>query len=439
MSVGDELETKDSSGAVIDVENLGTITLEPNTKIKFIKGDSSEKRISVNYGSIHANINAQPRTFYVDTKSATAIDLGCTYNLSVDTAGDAMLYVHKGSVILSSNNRESLVPEGEYCMSKSGIGPGTPYRGNATKEFKDALLSYDFGGGGSKAVDVLIKHSKKTDAVTLINMLPRIEGASKSKVYERLRIIAPPPPEIADFYYSYDSIPYINMKDLHQWIQKLQKEIHDEVQGKMEELQKELKEKLPAEIQKNLGKEYYSPEIENEIMDRVEQSLENMQNMKGLDRLNDMQDMQGFEFMDSMANNKYFDNEKFNKQMEKLNEELEKNNEKLQEQMEKLQERMGKMNMNFDYNWQYKGEEMQEKMQEKMQEQQEKIREKQQEQQERIREKEQEQQERNREQEQELKDEENNNKAPGIHDNDKDKNNDDSGMKYHFKVKINKG
>ena len=176
---GEELETKDSSGAVIEIDSLGTVTLEPNTKIKFIKSDSSEKRISIIYGSVHAKINAKPRTFFVDTKSATAIDLGCAYNLTVDSGGNAMLYVDSGSVILSSNGRESLVPAGKYCMAKSGIGPGTPYRQNASKEFKDALLSYDFGNGGSEAVNTLLKHAKKTDAVTLINMLAKNRGCKQ--------------------------------------------------------------------------------------------------------------------------------------------------------------------------------------------------------------------------------------------------------------------
>ncbi|MFI5144516.1 MAG: FecR domain-containing protein, partial [Ignavibacteria bacterium] len=402
---GEELETKDSSGAVIEIDSLGTVTLEPNTKIKFIKSDSSEKRISVLYGSVHAKINAKPKTFFVETKSATAIDLGCAYNLTVDSGGNAMLYVDSGSVILTSNGRESLVPAGKYCMAKSGIGPGTPYRQNASKEFKDALLSYDFGNGGSEAVNTLLKHAKKSDAVTLINMLPRIEGASKGKVYDRLKLIAPPP---ADF--SYDSIPNMNMDDLHEWIEKLQKEIHEEVKIKMDELRKELQENLPGQIHKDIGDEYYSPELEEQIMECIENGLKGLNSLRSLEGLKGLEKLNELNGLDTLSDNSYFDSEKFSKQMEKMSEELERNNEQIQKNMEKMQEKMQEQQEKMNEKMQEEQEKMGEKMQEKMQEQQEKMIEKQQEEREKIlekqmeeREKEQEQRNKELEQQQELR------------------------------------
>lgn len=370
MKEGEELETKDSSRAVIEIDNLGTVTLEPNTRIRFVKSDSVEKRISVLYGSVHAKINAKPRTFFVDTKSVTAIDLGCAYNLTVDSSGDAMLYVDSGSVILTSNGRESLVPAGKYCMAKAGIGPGTPYRKNASKEFKDALLSYDFGNGGSEAVNTLLKHAKKTDAVTLINMLPRIEGASKGKVYERLKILAPPPVN-----FTYDSIPHMDMNDLQEWIQKLQKDIHEEVKMRMEELQKELKENLPGQIHKDLGDEYYTPELEEQIMESIENGLKGLNALKSLEGLKGLEKLKDLQGLDTLSDNSYFDSEKFNEQMEKMNEELERNNEQIEKNVEKMNERMNKFNEEFQEKMQKKQEEMQQKMQEK----QEKMHEKQQE------------------------------------------------------------
>lgn len=352
LKEGEELETKDSSRAVVEIEGLGTVSLEPNTKIKFLKGDSSEKRISVLYGSIHANIDAKPRTFYVETKSATAIDLGCVYNMSVDTSGDAMLYVQKGSVIWTSNGRESLVPEGKYCMSKTGIGPGTPYRENSSKELKDALLRYDFGHGGSAAVRDILKHAKTPDAVTLINILPRVEDENKSKVYERLNRITPPPRNIPA-----DSIPHLKLDDLCDWAIKLQKQINEEIHEKMQQLQIELKENLHDKIKMEFGDDFNSPEFQKKMEERIESNLDN------LDKL---------EYLDTINVNIEIPMQHLNIQMEKLNEELEKNNEKIQEEMEKLQEHMGKFNYEFQEKWQKKQEEMNEKMREKQEKQMEK-------------------------------------------------------------------
>ena len=90
-------------------------------------------------GRIFATIMAPPRVFTVETPSAVAVDLGCSYSLEVDDSGESALYVASGSVALADRGREIIVPTDAICISRPGSGPGTPYFESASKRLQEAL------------------------------------------------------------------------------------------------------------------------------------------------------------------------------------------------------------------------------------------------------------------------------------------------------------
>jgi len=378
LKPGDWLETKDSSRAVLDVPGLGKVTIEPNTKLRIVKSDSNEQRIALEYGTINADIDAKPRTFFVDSRSATAIDLGCSYTYTVYKNGDGILYVKQGTVSLQSHGRESIVPEGKFCLAKEGIGPGTPFRENTSAALKDALIKYDFEKGGDKEVETIIKNAKKSDMVTLINLLPRVDNTNKEKLYVHISHYAPPPRDIPK-----DSIPKIDYKDLNEWVQKFQKEWKDELEKNMKELKENLKN-MKKELKENLSKlpdsVYYNGELNEELQKKIEKNIE-----KHMDKLDNLDKI--IVIPDEIIS------KSIEESMERANEELEKNNDVIEREMERLQERMERMN-----------EKMQEKM-ERHREKQEELEEKQREREEELREREHERQEELREREHERQEE----------------------------------
>jgi hypothetical protein len=306
LKIGDWLETKDSSRAKLEIPGIGSVMVEPNSRVKIVRSDNNEHRIEVDYGTINADINSAPRTFFVDTKSATAIDLGCEYTLTIDKTGDGILYVKEGMVSLEQNGRQSLVPAGKFCMSKTGIGPGTPFRKNTSEELKNALIKYDFGEGGSEALNTILKYAKKSDAVTLVNILPRVDNDSKSKVYARVSEFVPPPRRIA-----HDSIPFIKIDQLNEWIEKAQKEVETEVEKSMKDLEKNLKDKFNYEFK-------FDPNMNaDELNEMIQENVQ--KHMEGLEKLHEL----------------YIPTEELNKQMQELNKQMEKFN----------------FNYNFDYNY----------------------------------------------------------------------------------------
>lgn len=193
LKVGEWLETNGSSRARIAVADIGQVEVEPETKIRLVETNQTEHRLELARGSITAQINAPPRLFFVNTPSATVVDYGCAYSLSVEADGITTLHVTEGWVSLTLNGRESLVPASAYAKSKIGTGPGTPFFEDASGEFIDALTRFDFENGGSSAIDVLLVQSRQRDSLSLWYLLERADESDRARIFDRLRNFVPLP------------------------------------------------------------------------------------------------------------------------------------------------------------------------------------------------------------------------------------------------------
>ena len=186
LAVGETLETDSSSRARINVAEIGEVEVDSNSRVRLMQTGSTEHRLALDRGRIHAQIWAPPRLFFVDTPSAQAIDLGCEYTLQVDDSGRSFLRVTLGWVELVRDGRESYVPIGAMCETRPGIGPGTPYFADASDAFAEALEKFDFESGGEEAFIAVLKDSRPRDTFTLWHLLSRVDGIDRSRVMERM-------------------------------------------------------------------------------------------------------------------------------------------------------------------------------------------------------------------------------------------------------------
>ncbi len=192
LRIGQYLITDATSRARIDVGLIGEVAVEPNSRVGLVTTRPTEHRLALDVGTLHARIWAPPGLFFVNTPSATAIDLGCTYTLTVDSAGAGQLRVTKGWVSFEYKGRESFVPEGAMCETRPGIGPGTPYREDAPEALRAALGKFDFEKD-SAALDAILHGARKEDALTLWHLLARTTGKERGRVFDRLAGVMPPP------------------------------------------------------------------------------------------------------------------------------------------------------------------------------------------------------------------------------------------------------
>ena len=193
MRVGQWLVTDDSSRASIAVGEIGRVDVRPGTRVRLVRARSTDHRLALAYGAIHAKVSAPPRLFFVETPSGTAIDLGCEYVLETDASGHGLLYVTGGYVEFAWRGTSSIVPLDAYAATRPGQGPGTPYVSDAPEALRQALAAFDFESGGSVAVRAALRAARSEDAVSLWHLLARVAPEERGEVYDRLAELVPPP------------------------------------------------------------------------------------------------------------------------------------------------------------------------------------------------------------------------------------------------------
>ena len=196
LGVGDWLETDGKSRAQIAVGSIGSVEIDENTRVRLLETQPTEHRLELARGKMSAHIWAPPRLFFVNTPSAVAADLGCAYTLEVDDQGSSLLRVTSGWVALELQDRESVVPAGAACETRSGLGPGTPYFEDASDVFRQSLKTVDFDPDAhtrTAALVGILDQSRPKDTLTLWNLLARVDGDDRARVYDKMASLAPPP------------------------------------------------------------------------------------------------------------------------------------------------------------------------------------------------------------------------------------------------------
>lgn len=211
---GQWLETDAHSSARLTIGEIGEVTVDPNSRLKLVDTSPGNHRLQLERGALHALIWAPPRLFFVETPSATAIDLGCAYTLTVDEKGVGTLEVTSGYVALDHQGRQSIIPAGMRCITRPGSGPGTPYVTSTTAEFRDALDRFDTGI--THNVATLLVQAQSSDAISLWHLLARTQGEDRRLVFEKLSIFQPLPSEVTS-----EGILSLNRDMLNRWAAEL--------------------------------------------------------------------------------------------------------------------------------------------------------------------------------------------------------------------------
>lgn len=168
--------------------SIGHVEVAEGSRVRVTRADKHEQRLELARGRVHATVDAPPRLFVIDTPSATAVDLGCEYELSVDAARGSRLQVLSGSVELAGRGRSSIVLEGMWSVTRPGEAPGVPVDLEASPALISALERLAQDGS---VLPLLLRQAERGDAVTLWHLLPRTEGEARASVHARLQELVP--------------------------------------------------------------------------------------------------------------------------------------------------------------------------------------------------------------------------------------------------------
>lgn len=185
------LETPAGSTATLEIASLGTVAMDPGSKLKLLAAEDEKQTLDLVRGTLHAKISAPPRLFVVKTAAADAVDLGCEYTLSADEAGKGTLSVSFGSVSLERTGRApTLVVEHSTCRIGPN-GPGTPLAISASDALRRAADELD--AGDATAIDRVLAACGENDTITLWHEMRRIDPEERGRAWDRLSRFVPPP------------------------------------------------------------------------------------------------------------------------------------------------------------------------------------------------------------------------------------------------------
>jgi len=196
IGVGGLLETDGLSRAKLRMGLMGAIEIEPNTRVRLTATGAGRHRIALESGTISARLWAPPATLFVDTPSATAIDLGCAFTIQVNETGSGLLRVSSGWVQFQLDDRKAIVPAGAAALVRPGVGPGTPFFEDSSKAFRSALERLDFGDSGysdTDALGVVLSEARTKDVLSLLSLIRRLPPRGRGMLFDRTAQLVPPP------------------------------------------------------------------------------------------------------------------------------------------------------------------------------------------------------------------------------------------------------
>jgi hypothetical protein len=188
---GQVLRTAGGSQISLQADDVGKIDLGPDSELRA----TTDRKVLLQRGMLHAFIWAPPREFVVDTPGARAVDLGCEYTLNVDDAGNGLLKVSLGWVAFQSGDHESFIPAGAECVTHKRTGPEIPYYADSSDGFRMALSDFERGDGSG--LGRILAAARPRDGLTLWHLMTRVPERERQVVFDRFAQLVTLPPEVS--------------------------------------------------------------------------------------------------------------------------------------------------------------------------------------------------------------------------------------------------
>jgi len=190
LRAGQTVRTASDTEITFRAEDYGTMQIGPDSELRA----TTDRRIELDRGLLHAYIWAPPRQFVVDTPSARAVDLGCQYTITVDASGDGLLRVSTGWVAFQNAGQEAFIPEGAACVTRKRGGPGIPFYEDASEPLRRSLAAFEQGDAG--ALGGILAAARPNDGLTLWHLLTRVSESDRGRVFDRFAELVTLPKEV---------------------------------------------------------------------------------------------------------------------------------------------------------------------------------------------------------------------------------------------------
>ena len=183
MEQGEALVTDANSSAYLMIPEIGKIEIEPNSELERL----SNLSLKLKAGAINVTkINAQKK-LSVFVSSAKIKDLYFTgvYNVKLFKNRNSIVEVRESAENIKGEKYSTIVPANYICEIREGYGPGIPFFKNASEKIVEKISEFAFNGS-NEALKGIENLATISDAVSLWNILPRVEGEYRANILESL-------------------------------------------------------------------------------------------------------------------------------------------------------------------------------------------------------------------------------------------------------------
>ena len=187
------LAAMDSSLVVVYVPQTGRIEVNGNSSFTLVEGNNKGNIVSLKRGKIKMITTALMPKFSVIVGDYQIKDIGGVFTVKLDSAGNADLFVEFGLARVFYKDYSYFVDEGYYCDFHKGKRPGVPYRFDATDSLKQFIHKFDLVGSDNNLVDGIVAQTGRSDALTLIALIPRVSTIKRQTIFQKLANFFPPP------------------------------------------------------------------------------------------------------------------------------------------------------------------------------------------------------------------------------------------------------
>ncbi len=194
---GDTLKTDINTEAAIKIKDIGQIEIKPNTILQRLKNNFTLK---LYIGSIAVNENKTSKVLTVDVPNAAISEYypGSFYTINLNDAGTSVIFVKKSWIKIFDGKIETYAAPGSYCKIIFGRGAGIPYLQNSSPEFIDDLTRFSFNAYSQELLNKILSESTKDNAISLWNMIGRVNEQDRLKVVNALEEYFPLPAGTTD-------------------------------------------------------------------------------------------------------------------------------------------------------------------------------------------------------------------------------------------------
>jgi len=215
LNIGDKVQTNDTSEAILELPNVGTIEILENTKLERLNEGYSAKLLS---GKIIINTDGAREFLSIKTSRASIneFNLGSNYILEADGDGYLKIEIIDGWLQVSFRETEIIFPHDYILKIFKGAGAGLPFHKSSTFEFISLLEKYVFGRKSDVTLKMIIESSSAKDAITLWNLLRIAQPEQRQVVYNKLYELFPHSDEI-----DREDILNLDENKLYAWLEKI--------------------------------------------------------------------------------------------------------------------------------------------------------------------------------------------------------------------------